>query len=573
MRVFSRALVIALVSVASIAPWHPADAVTIQIVNSDGAGEGFNDATAAAPVGGNPGLTVGAQRLNVFQYAADIWGSILPGNIIIRVNARFDPITVPPCNATSGVLGGASPFAQYRDFPGAPIAGTWYVVGEANQIFNADLDPMNVDINITFNSDVDNATCLGTSDWYYGYDNNEGADQDLLPVVLHELGHGLGFTAQVVFPGGTFPGSPPFPTVYARNLYDNSVGLRWDQMTDAQRVTSSTNNGNVVWQGASVTAQVAGQQVKQPRLTVNAPAAIAGNYSAGQAAFGTPLSIPGVTAAVVLAQDGMVGGMGGTVNDACEPLTNAAAISGKIALVDRGLCTFVAKAQALQAAGAVGVIVVNNAAGAAPFLGGVDQTVSIPVLSVSQADGAVLKANVATLNATITTHPTQLSGTDAAGRMRVYAPTMYQSGSSISHWDVVAYPNLLMEPALSADLLSVVDLSRQLMRDIGWFSGTTITGVQPQPRVSVQLRSSPNPFGTSTAVHFELSKAGPAELDVFTVDGRHLRRLVTGNLSAGPHSVAWNGLDDRGLRAPAGVYMFRLRTDDYTASGRTVRLD
>jgi len=573
MRVLMKAGVLVL-ALASIAAAVPAQAATIQIVNIDGAGEGFNDPTPAAPIGGNPGTTIGAQRLNVFQLAADTWGAVLPGGIAIRVRAKFDPITVPACTATSGVLGGASPSGQYRDFPGAPTANTWYVVAEANQLFGADLDALTDDISITFNSDVDNAACLGASNWYYGYDSNEGIHQDLLPVVLHELGHGLGFTAQVIFPGGMFPGgATPFPTAFSRFLFDNTLALRWDQMTDGQRVTSSTNTGNLVWVGPAVTAMVPGLQSKQPRLTVTAPAPAAGNYVGGQASFGTPLSSPGVTAAVVLAADGMVGGMGGTVNDACEPLTNAAAIAGNIALVDRGLCTFADKALRVQAAGAVGVIVVNNAAGAAPALGGTDINVTIPVISVSQADGNVLKANLAGLTATITTHPTQLNGADAAGRMRMFAPNPYQSGSSISHWDVVASPNLLMEPALTADLLPVVDLARHLLRDVGWYTGTTITGVEPRPNVSVRLRSSPNPFGTSTAVHFQMAQAGAAELDVYTVDGRHLRRLVTGNLSAGSHSVSWNGLDDNGRRAPAGVYMFRLRTDSFTASGRTVRLD
>ena len=54
-----------------------ASAATLTIVNIDGPGEGFNDATPATPVGGNPGTTIGAQRLYVFQYAASIWGSLL----------------------------------------------------------------------------------------------------------------------------------------------------------------------------------------------------------------------------------------------------------------------------------------------------------------------------------------------------------------------------------------------------------------------------------------------------------------------------------------------------------------
>jgi len=170
-------------AVLLVAAAIPAGAATITIVNVDGAGEGFNDPTAVAPVGGNPGITLGQQRLNVFQYGADIWGSILPGTVTIRVQAKFDPITIPACTATSGVLGSAGPINLYRDFAGAPVAGTWYNVAEANQLAGFDLSASNDDIDATFNSDVDDAICLGTANWYYGYDSNAGTHIELLPVV------------------------------------------------------------------------------------------------------------------------------------------------------------------------------------------------------------------------------------------------------------------------------------------------------------------------------------------------------------------------------------------------------
>jgi hypothetical protein len=63
---------------------------TILIVNGDPAGAGFNDPTPAAPVGGNTGTTVGAQRLIAFQRAADIWGQTLASATPIYVLAsRF----------------------------------------------------------------------------------------------------------------------------------------------------------------------------------------------------------------------------------------------------------------------------------------------------------------------------------------------------------------------------------------------------------------------------------------------------------------------------------------------------
>ena len=73
-------------------------AATVVIQNVDGAGEGFNDPTPAAPVGGNPGTTLGAQRLNAFTFAANLWGAALQSSVTILVQAKMDPQT---CTATS----------------------------------------------------------------------------------------------------------------------------------------------------------------------------------------------------------------------------------------------------------------------------------------------------------------------------------------------------------------------------------------------------------------------------------------------------------------------------------------
>ena len=66
-----------------------ANAATITIVNTNAAGVGFNDPPVVAPAPGNPGPTVGAQRLYIFNYAASIWGSLLNSSVPIQVNASF----------------------------------------------------------------------------------------------------------------------------------------------------------------------------------------------------------------------------------------------------------------------------------------------------------------------------------------------------------------------------------------------------------------------------------------------------------------------------------------------------
>lgn len=225
-------------------------AANIIIQNGDGPNEGFNDTTPAAPVGGNPGTTLGEQRLYVFEQAAAAWGQVLNSNVTIIVEARFDAMS---CDAGSAILGGAGPRYVVRDFPNAPAASTWYHVALGNALAGEDLVPAGGDISATFNRAIDNNNnCLSGTNWYLGVDHNQGGDIDLLVVLLHEIGHGLGFsTLADESTGNWFSG---LPDAYGRLIRDNSLGLLWTQMSSAQRADSAVNSGNLVWDGAQATA-------------------------------------------------------------------------------------------------------------------------------------------------------------------------------------------------------------------------------------------------------------------------------------------------------------------------------
>jgi hypothetical protein len=62
------------------------------------------------------------------------------------------------------------------------------------------------------------------------------------------------------------------------------------------------------------------------------------------------------------------------------------------------------------------------------------------------------------------------SGTDTAGHPRLFAPNPVQLGSSISHFDTAASPNLLMEPYITSNLGSDLDLTDEQLFDVGWAS-------------------------------------------------------------------------------------------------------
>src|SRR6185295_1541975 len=110
----------------------------IIIVNTNAPGVGFNDPTPAAPVGGNPGTTVGQQRLNAFQYAADIWGSILDSQVPIYIQSSFTPLA---CTATAATLGSAGALQVFGNFPNTELLDTWYHVALANKLAGGDLAP------------------------------------------------------------------------------------------------------------------------------------------------------------------------------------------------------------------------------------------------------------------------------------------------------------------------------------------------------------------------------------------------------------------------------------------------
>lgn len=555
------AMAVALVAAFATAP---AIAATITIINGNAAGVGFNDPSAVAPVGGNPRTTLGGQRLRVFEEAAAIWGGLIPSDVTIRVRASF--ITLA-CDATGAVLGSAGPLTVSRDFTGAPATDTWYHGALANKLVGRDLAPGEDDILARFNSAIDVGTCPGNQRWYYGLDHQHGNNYDLLAVVLHEIGHGLGFSTLInVETGALAPGGDPHPDAFSRFLLDTQTNKHWHEMTNAERVASAKNGVHLVWDGPAVTTRAPSVlQAGAARITVNAPASIAGDLDLSLAPFGPAPGNPGITAGIVLASPA----------DGCATLTNAAQIAGKIALIDRGTCPFVDKARAAQAAGAVAVVVANNVPGSPAGMAGVAPDVTIPVVGISQSDGDDIKDELVNgVNATIFFDPTRLAGADAQGRVRLYAPTPVDPGSSVSHWDVSATPNLLMEPFINADLTSSVDLTLQSFEDLGWFlpgGDGSGGGTTPLPAL-LRLSGGPNPFrkrATSTfSVVFALERAATLDGEITDTRGRRVRHLFSTPLDAGTYIVpgGWDGTDDDGRPVDSGLYFVHVHSGNEGAA-------
>src|SRR5262249_13232723 len=150
---------------------------------------------------------------------------------------------------------------------------------------------------------------------------------------------------------------------------------------------------------------------------------IAGNYEVGTASFGSPLTAQGLTGTIVQGLD-PADSAGAATTDACSALTNGNQVGGHIALVDRGSCTFVTKAKNAQNAGAIGVIIVDNRFEIPPpGLGGSDPSIIIPVVMISQGDGATIRVQLAGgVQATLGLDLSIRAGADASGRALLWTP-------------------------------------------------------------------------------------------------------------------------------------------------------
>ncbi|HRI49920.1 MAG TPA: M36 family metallopeptidase [Pseudomonadota bacterium] len=169
-------------------------------------------------------------------------------------------------------------------------------------------------------------------------------------------------------------------------------GLGGDAIRAEAQDSGGTNNAN-----ASTPADGNAPRIQMylwtpafTRTTITAPAGMAGMLVAG-AAQSSPRTY-NVSADVVLVNDGSAAPTTGCA----ATFANAAAVAGKIALVDRGGCNFTVKIKNAQVNGAVGTIIANNAAGAGAFgPGGTDPTITIPGIGISLEDGVTLKAALA----------------------------------------------------------------------------------------------------------------------------------------------------------------------------------
>ncbi len=175
---------------------------------------------------------------------------------------------------------------------------------------------------------------------------------------------------------------------FGRDTTPDSVAANAAVDLGAIVVASAGNAGNVPYitgspaTGSEVISVAAGNdpKIKVQLLGVANSNGADGSYESVEAAITPPL----VTT-------GPVSGLTVSTGLACTPFP-AGSLTGMIPLIPRGTCTFHDKILNAQNAGAVAVVVRNNAAGDPIVMGGDSTGLTIPAVMVSQADGVTIRA-------------------------------------------------------------------------------------------------------------------------------------------------------------------------------------
>jgi len=78
----------------------------------------------------------------------------------------------------------------------------------------------------------------------------------------------------------------------------------------------------------------------------------------------------------------------------------------------------------------------------------------------------------------------------------------------------------------------------------------------------------PNPFNPTTTIKFTIPETGFVNLNVYNITGQKIRELVADIMTAGSHSVMWDGKDENGMMVSSGIYLSRLTSGVHVAAGR-----
>jgi hypothetical protein len=98
--------------------------------------------------------------------------------------------------------------------------------------------------------------------------------------------------------------------------------------------------------------------------------------------------------------------------------------------------------------------------------------------------------------------------------------------------------------------------------------GVSVENIEDIPTKYELIQNFPNPFNPSTTISFDLPVTELVKFNIYNNLGQKVRSLTNREFTAGTHQVYWDGLDEFGKEAPAGVYFYQIQAGSFQATNK-----
>lgn len=466
-----------------------------------------------------------AQAKAAFEYAMDIWATHIKSDISIRISANWRGLG-------ERTLGSAGPtqVVQVTDGGGVPL--TWYSIAQGSAIAGVDFlsqlqedgSTEQFDIAVNMNSEFPG--------WYFGTDAQtpEGF-HDFVTVVLHEIGHGLGFLGSVGVAEGSGLaswglGNPAFPIIYDRFVIDG----------DGKEIIDRTNYPN---SSSNLYNAVTGKN--------------GGLYFAGLQSIG---SNRGLAVPLYAPSEWNAGSSYSHVDYTTYTNTENALMRPQIET-----------AFAVHSPGPVTCSIMSDKGWPmGPDCAGLLGTNSEIVLQAESIDFGVTNAGKV-LSQTFTI-ANDMNATDPlVGRFSISGNSSFSLAGSDQFITLEPGEQTEITISFSPNAIGVLSGTIQLEHTSENFDSPQIIAVKgealSQNKTFKLEQNYPNPFNASTVIPYALAENARVYLEVFDVMGKRVQTLVNEDQSTGRYTIPFYAND-----LSSGVYIYRLIVDGESKTGK-----
>ena len=463
---------------------------------------------------------------NAIERAFEIWSTHISSDVPIRIEANWIALA-------ENTLGSAGPtnIVQFDPLEAEQVGGepnTWYTIAQASAMTGEDLvTQFSVEHDV-----VMNINCQWDS-WYFGTDANPPVGQiDLVSVVLHEIGHGIGFLGSMSANNETLEGSHGFgasndPIIFDR-FAEDGIGTallntsEYPNPSNALYLALTGQQGGVFFDGNNANLVNGGS-----RVILYSPSEWNGGSSYShldQSTYtGTESALmrPRIPSAFAIHSPGpvfcgMLGDWGWPLGGDCQAFIAADALITVRDLQNMELDNLDFGVTNIGSPVTLSFTISNDAGSPDPL--SFDIIIDNENYRIEPAGSASQQVQPGeTVQVSVRYDPQDDQIHDGTVRIRHNASNQ---------------PSPITVPLLGESLL--------------------------QDEIARLEQNYPNPFNPETTIPFVLPDQANVRLDIYSIDGRLVKTLQNGTLPSGRYEDPYNLSD-----LASGMYLYRLIVDNF----------